>query len=163
MTGRVLMLLALAAVACGGDAAEAPQSQTPTTGTPATTQASPPPAPETTATSEPSGTVASGDGCAHVIGATVEVDGTTAVVSATVLSDDTGWDKYADAWEVRTADGVVLGERVLTHPHETEQPFTRSLAGVEIPLEVAAVVIAAHDSVFGWCGETFTVELPPRS
>jgi hypothetical protein len=79
----------------------------------------------------------------------------------TVRSADTGWDKYADRWEVRTGDGAVLGERILTHPHETEQPFTRTLAGVEIPSDVTTVTIAAHDSVAGWCGDTLTIDVPP--
>ena len=77
----------------------------------------------------------------------------------TVRSDDTGWDKYADAWEVRTADGIVLGTRVLAHPHESEQPFTRSLDGVVIPNGLTEVVIAARDSVAGFCGDTLTVLL----
>ena len=38
---------------------------------------------------------------------------------------------------VCTPDGKVLGYRKLHHPHENEQPFTRSLSGVEIPDEVA--------------------------
>lgn len=37
----------------------------------------------------------------------------------TVSSDDTGWDKYADRWDVVAPDGTVLGTRVLAHPHET--------------------------------------------
>jgi hypothetical protein len=79
-----------------------------------------------------------------------------------VLSADTVWDKYADRWEVRAPDGRVLGERVLTHPHENEQPFTRALSGVEIPAELKEVVLAAHDSVAGFCGDTYTVAIPGR-
>ena len=78
----------------------------------------------------------------------------------TVSSGDTGWDKYADRWEVRDETGAVLGVRELAHPHETEQPFTRSLSGVEIPPAVSQVVIAARDSVAGFCGATQTVALP---
>jgi hypothetical protein len=34
---------------------------------------------------------------------------------------------FAGALEVLVPDGAVLGRRVLLHPHETEQPFTRDL------------------------------------
>ncbi len=100
-----------------------------------------------------------GAGCADVIAATItdSTDGFT--VAATVRSADTGWDKYADAWEIRGPDGAVLGERVLAHPHENEQPFTRSLSGVQIPQDVAEVTVAARDSVLGFCGEVFVMEV----
>lgn len=72
---------------------------------------------------------------------------------------DTGWDHYADGWEVISPTGDVLGKRVLAHPHVNEQPFTRSLAGVQIPKSVNTVSIRAHDSVHGYNKETFEVEL----
>ncbi|NNF09569.1 MAG: hypothetical protein HKN74_04725 [Acidimicrobiia bacterium] len=101
--------------------------------------------------------------CADVVGAEVaaESDGVFAF-SVTVRSPDTGWEKYADAWEVRAPDGTVLGTRILTHPHVEEQPFTRSLRGVEVPAGVDTVEIAARDSVEGFCGETVLVELVGR-
>jgi ABC-type glycerol-3-phosphate transport system substrate-binding protein len=99
------------------------------------------------------------EGCAHVIGATAEDMGSSWTVTATVRSADTGWDKYADAWQVRGPDNELLGERVLAHPHENEQPFTRSLSGVEIPDGVDTVTVAARDSVLGFCGDVFTLEL----
>lgn len=82
------------------------------------------------------------------------------IVSATVSSGDTGWEKYADAWEVRDEDGTVLGARELLHPHVDEQPFTRSLSGVEIPDGVDRVILAARDSVEGFCGDEFEVAVP---
>jgi hypothetical protein len=78
----------------------------------------------------------------------------------TVRHDDAGWDHYADRWQVETLDGRVLGTRVLLHPHETEQPFTRALGGVVIPPEVSEVIVRAHDSVHGDGGGTVTVRLP---
>jgi hypothetical protein len=99
-------------------------------------------------------------GCAHVVSAEVTRSNGGYRVTATVRSADTGWDKYADAWEVRTLDGAVVGTRILDHPHETEQPFTRSLNGVAIPAGVTEVVVAARDSVVGFCGETVTVAVP---
>lgn len=101
-------------------------------------------------------------GCADVIDATVSEQDGTFTIAATVSSADTGWDKYADAWEVRDETGAVLAERVLTHPHESEQPFTRSLSGIVIPGEVAEVTIAARDSVEGFCGDVFVLEVPGR-
>ncbi len=77
----------------------------------------------------------------------------------TVKSDETGWDKYADKWDVIGPDGKVLGTRVLLHPHETEQPFTRSLGGVVIPAEVTSVIVRAHDKVEGYGGKEMTLEL----
>jgi len=105
-------------------------------------------------------TVAAAEGCADVVDAAVERSGDRFVVTATIRSADTGWDRYADAWEVRTTDGDVLGTRVLAHPHVDEQPFTRSLTDVEIPATVTTVEIAARDSVVGFCGTTVTVAVP---
>jgi hypothetical protein len=81
-------------------------------------------------------------------------------VSATVRSVDIEDVSYADAWEIRDMEGNVLGTRVLTHPHANEQPFTRSLSGVAIPAEVSEVVIAARDSVQGYCGTSLAVTVP---
>ena len=78
----------------------------------------------------------------------------------TVKSDDRGWDYFADAFEVLTPEGKVLGTRVLLHPHENEQPFTRDLYGVKIPQGVERVVIRARHKPKGYGGKTLTVELP---
>ena len=79
--------------------------------------------------------------------------------SVTVAHADEGWDHYADAWDVVGPDGTLLGTRTLAHPHETEQPFTRSLGGVFIPADVHEVTIRARDSVHGYGGAEVTVEL----
>jgi hypothetical protein len=78
----------------------------------------------------------------------------------TVKSNDRGWDYFADAFEVLTPAGKVLGTRVLLHPHETEQPFTRELYGVKIPQGIERVVIRARHKPKGYDGKTLTVELP---
>lgn len=78
----------------------------------------------------------------------------------TVRSNDTGWDRYADRIEVLGPDGAVLGTRVLLHPHETEQPFTRDLYGVQIPPGIRQVVLRAHHKPVGYDGMTMTVDLP---
>jgi hypothetical protein len=99
-------------------------------------------------------------GKADVVDVKVTRDGDTYSFDVTVKSDDTGWKKYADKWDVVAPDGAVLGTRVLAHPHEDEQPFTRSLAGVAIPAGVEVVVVRAHDKVEGYGGKVITVKLP---
>ena len=77
----------------------------------------------------------------------------------TVRHADEGWDHYADKWVVEGADGTVYGERVLAHPHENEQPFTRSQSGIEIPDDVASVTVRAHDKVHAFGGAEIVVDL----
>ena len=94
-------------------------------------------------------------GCADVID--VEISGNGPYTFAvTVASPDTGWDKYADEWRIESEAGEVLGVRELTHPHVDEQPFTRSLGGMDID-PGTSVVVAARDSVEGYCGERLTI------
>jgi hypothetical protein len=84
--------------------------------------------------------------------------GETWSFSVTLKHADEGWDHYADGWGVYLEDGTELGYRVLAHPHVNEQPFTRSLSGVQIPAGVKRVVIVPKDSVHG-TGDGFVVEL----
>jgi len=67
----------------------------------------------------------------------------------TLKHADSGWNHYADAWRIVTEDGTVLGKRVLFHPHENEQPFTRSLSDVKLGGN-AIIYVEAHDKVHGW-------------
>lgn len=78
----------------------------------------------------------------------------------TVRHGDEGWDHYADRWEVYGPEGTVLGVRVLLHPHENEQPFTRSLTGVAVPQAAREVTVRAHDKVHGFGGREMTVAVP---
>lgn len=78
----------------------------------------------------------------------------------TVRHDDEGWDHYANRWEVLSPDGEIIATRVLAHPHENEQPFTRSLGGVKIPAHIDHVILRAHDSVHEHGGMTMTISLP---
>lgn len=80
-------------------------------------------------------------------------------VHVTLRHEDTGWEHYADAWRVVGSDGTVLGTRTLYHPHETEQPFTRSLSGVAIPSDADIVYVEAHDKVHGWSPQRLPVDL----
>lgn len=84
----------------------------------------------------------------------------------TVRHPDTGWEDYADGWDVVLPDGTVLKSgaddpftRLLLHPHETEQPFTRSQGGLIIPDDVTSVTVRAHDLVDGFGGQVVVVDL----
>ena len=88
-----------------------------------------------------------------------ESDGTFRF-SVSVRHRDQGWHHYANAWEVVAPDGTVLGTRVLLHPHEREQPFTRGLGQVEIPAGVREVTVRAVDLKHGAGGKEITVEVP---
>lgn len=79
--------------------------------------------------------------------------------SVTLSHGDTGWDDYADGWRVVSADGTELGLRTLFHPHVEEQPFTRSLSGVEIPAEMDEVYIEARTNTDGWGAVRYPVSL----
>lgn len=98
-------------------------------------------------------------GKAEVVDAQATTTNGTWTFDVTVRHDDTGWDHYADGWYVLTEDGAELGYRKLHHPHVTEQPFTRSLSGVQIPDNINIVFIRAHDSVHG-DGDLYKLELP---
>jgi len=71
-------------------------------------------------------------------------------VSVTLTHAESGWDEYADGWRVEAPDGTILGERPLAHPHENEQPFTRSTSGVMIPKGLTSVFIRARTNTDGW-------------
>jgi len=88
----------------------------------------------------------------------------------TVSHPDTGWEDYADGWDVVFPDGKVIKPdpedpftRLLLHPHEAEQPFTRSQSGILIPDGVTKVQVRAHDLVDGFGGEEITVDLDSES
>lgn len=80
-------------------------------------------------------------------------------INTTLKHDDTGWDHYADVWRILTESGIELGDRVLLHPHEDEQPFTRSLSGLKIPESEKIVFVEAHDTVHGWSTQRVRVDL----
>jgi hypothetical protein len=93
-------------------------------------------------------------------------NGDTWTFHVTVRHPDAGWDDYADGWDVVLPDGAVLKRnaddpftRLLLHPHETEQPFTRSQSGLVIPDEVTQVTVRAHDLVDGFGGAEVVVDL----
>ncbi len=80
--------------------------------------------------------------------------------TVTLKHADTGWDHYADRWEIVAPDGTVLGRRTLYHPHVDEQPFTRSLGNVRVPDGITEVTVRGHDSVHGLGGNELKIKLP---
>jgi len=86
----------------------------------------------------------------------------TCTFAVTLEHADEGWNHYADQWDVVTLDGQLLKSRVLYHPHENEQPFTRSLSGVPIPAQMKQVKIRARDSRHGYSPREVVVDLPGR-
>jgi hypothetical protein len=96
----------------------------------------------------------------------VEQDSGAWTFHVTVEHPDTGWDDYADGWNVVTPDGQVLKPgpdsrftRELLHPHVDEQPFTRSQSGIRVPDGIYSVRVRAHDSVEGFGGREVVVDL----
>ncbi len=79
-------------------------------------------------------------------------------IITTLKHADTGWDHYANAWEILDEKGNVIGKRVLHHPHVNEQPFTRSHT-LDIPASVKKITIRGVDSVHGTGGKEKTITL----
>lgn len=81
-------------------------------------------------------------------------------LSVTVSSPYDSPERYADGWRVLSPDGEVLGTHELLHDHASEQPFTRTQTGVEVPAGIERVTIEGRDLANGFGGETLEVKLP---
>lgn len=79
--------------------------------------------------------------------------------NVTVRHNDEGWKHYSNAWEVLDMNGNTLGTRILGHPHNQEQPFTRSQCGIEIPKNVSNVVVRAKCNKHGFGGKSYIVDI----
>ncbi|MSP01547.1 MAG: hypothetical protein EXR07_10950 [Acetobacteraceae bacterium] len=102
-------------------------------------------------------------GDADVIGVAIRRgQGAMFNLDVTIRSKDTGWERFADRIEALGSDGTVLGTRVLEHPHDTEQPFTRDLYDLRVPPGIVRITIRAHFKPTGFDGATMTVALPGR-
>ena len=102
---------------------------------------------------------AAGADPAQIVGAEARPGPAGWTVSVTLRHGDTGWDDYADGWRLTSEDGAVIATRVLAHPHVNEQPFTRSLSGVDLP-EGRTVFVESSTNVTGWSGERFRLPVP---
>jgi hypothetical protein len=81
-------------------------------------------------------------------------------VEATLRHADSGWDHYANRWEILGPEGRVIATRLLAHPHVHEQPFTRGLSAVRIPGEYSWIRVRGHDLVHGYGGREVTLSVP---
>ncbi len=79
--------------------------------------------------------------------------------AVTVRSKDTGWERYADRLEALGPDGRVIATRILDHPHDDEQPFTRDISAVKTE-GAGPVTTRAHFKPSGFDGATKLVTLP---
>lgn len=95
-----------------------------------------------------------------VVAAELEPDGDAWRLSATLSSPYDTPERYADAFRAVAEDGTVLGVRELAHDHANEQPFTRSLTGLEIPDDVVRITVEGRDQTYGWGGDTVEVDVP---
>ncbi len=95
----------------------------------------------------------------EIVKVRMESSGNSWTFNVTLLHKDTGWNHYADGWRVVDAKGKELGHRKLWHPHEKEQPFTRSLTNVSIPKGVQNIYIEAHDKTHGWSKQRVKIDL----
>ena len=78
----------------------------------------------------------------------------------TLKHADTGWDHYADHWRILDSNDNEIGRRTLYHPHVDEQPFTRRLANISIPIQLSSIWVEAHDKVHGYASERFEIIIP---
>lgn len=171
----VISLVAFALAGCQSSVASptatpmpAEPTEAPATVTATDVPATDTPAPSPTATAEDTVTQESGSAAnadVEQVRAVQHEDGTW-TFHVTVRHPDTGWEDYANGWDVVTPDGTVLKvnpddefTRVLLHPHENEQPFTRSQSGLDIPEGITAVTVRAHDIVDGFGGQEVLVDL----
>jgi hypothetical protein len=128
-------------------------------------------APAATATNADIETELSGIANADVIFVSARLVGTdTWTFAVTVQHPDTGWEDYADGWDVVLPDGSVSKPdpdgpftRLLLHPHESEQPFTRSQGNIKITEDIKLVMVRAHDLVDGFGGRAIVVDLTVES
>jgi len=84
-------------------------------------------------------------------------------ISVTLKHKDTGWNHYANAWQVVDEHNKLIGKRVLHHPHINEQPFTRSLYSVNVPAGTKIIIIEATDSVHGLSSDRLRIDLNKSS
>ena len=90
----------------------------------------------------------------------IETGSNTWQFAVSVRHRDEGWDHYANVWQVvHPETGAVIGERVLAHPHDNEQPFTRSLSGIQIPRRLDKVTVRAGCNIHGFGGMEVTLPI----
>lgn len=81
-------------------------------------------------------------------------------ITVTLTHPDTGWDHFADGWQVLDRMGNQLGYRELVHPHVQEQPFSRSLFNVMVPDGERVIFVRTRCNQHGWSETMVKVPLP---
>jgi hypothetical protein len=162
MTQRRLAATATALLLLGACASDSGDTAAPATTAATSTTVATPTTEDVAADTETTAPGASADDTfPSVIGAVATAEGDGAWrFDVTISSPYDSPSRYADAWRVLGPDGAELGIRILTHDHASEQPFTRSQNGIQIPSDVRTVTVEGRDLVNGWGGETFVLELP---
>lgn len=139
--------LALALGGCGSD--DDPAVEAPTAATMAPAAPGPPPTPADAEQRYP-----------DVIDVVVEEEPAGVFAFAVTISSPYDRpDRYADGWRIIGPDATVYGEHTLGHDHASEQPFTRTQRGVEIPPDVTEVTVEGRDLEYGYGGGTVTVTI----
>jgi hypothetical protein len=164
--GTIALLTLLLVVACQGVPAPPAEQPAQSTATPTTATPAPTDMPTTPAEESATGASLDLDKANVTFVKATQSDSGTWRFDVTVRHNDEGWDHYADGWDVVLPDGTVLKTnpddeftRVLLHPHENEQPFTRSQAGLEIPEDVTDVTVRAHCNAHAFGGRDVIVDL----
>lgn len=80
--------------------------------------------------------------------------------SVTVQHEDTGWEHYANRYDLLDVEGNLIAPRILRHPHVDEQPVRRGIRGLAIPHSVKRIKVRANDSVHSLGGAEVTVDVP---
>jgi hypothetical protein len=89
----------------------------------------------------------------------IDKSGDSYDINVTVRHADEGLKHYANWWRITDEKGNEIIKRVLHHPHENEQPFTRGLFKVTLPEGIKILIVEAHDLVHEYGGKTIRVDL----
>lgn len=93
----------------------------------------------------------------HVIA--TQQDNSSWCFDTSVRHNDQGWKHYANAWSIVDSQGIQLGYRRLGHPHDNEQPFTRSQCNIKIPSNISKVIVKAKCNNHGYGGKAILIDL----
>jgi hypothetical protein len=78
----------------------------------------------------------------------------------TILSNDTGPDYHADAFEIVAPDGRIIARHELKQPSQNEQPFTTVLENLKVPVGIERVTVRARHKPRGYDGQSVSIQLP---
>lgn len=82
------------------------------------------------------------------------------MIAVTIQHDDSGWDHFADGFEVQAPDGTRLGYRELTRPNVGQRTQDVDMTGLKLPEGIGYVLIRTRCSLVGWAAEPVRLDLP---